>query len=88
MTGMAASLRIDGPALTADAEATQIDTVVVIDEEGQHSITLLCRDTGKLKITQSLTFDAYEWERLKKVIADIDASVARIQEHGAVFRMG
>jgi len=82
-----ATLRIDGPPLTAHGEGTQIDTVVEIDADGNQTVVFNCRGTGRY-LVKNLAFDAYEWERLKKAIVDIDATVARIQERGAVFRVG
>jgi hypothetical protein len=82
---MAATLRIDGPATQADGY--EIDTTIVVDEQGQHAVAIHFRRPDSSKVTTYI-FEAYDYERLKEAFKSIDVTLAKLQERGAVFRMG
>jgi hypothetical protein len=76
---MKAMLRIYGPPITANSQATQIESIVSVNPEGKRSVELLCRTAGEGRSHDSLTFNEDEWQRLKQAIAEIDATMRPVR---------
>lgn len=86
MAGPTIRIPTNSPA-TSNGECRHLDMEVVVGEDGLQKVYLWIRKTGSSK-TDLMTFDAYEWERFKKMIGVADELMKKIESGGAVFKIG
>lgn len=76
---------------TADREGTQVEIDVEVVADGTSLVILRGRASdadGYDPPQVLLTFDDYEWARIKKAVAVVDELKAKIEAGGAFFRVG
>lgn len=73
---------------TAFSEGLHLELDVKVSSDGQHTVYMWGRKTGTGKMKLLATFDAYEWERFKKMLAAADELLKKIEAGGAVFKIG
>jgi hypothetical protein len=72
---------------TANGEQKHLVFEVKVTGDGQSMVHVLWRSTNGSK-HDVLTFDAYEWERLKKALGIVDQVMQKVADGGATFKIG
>lgn len=84
----APSINLPVPAAaTAFEELVNLDFDIVVSQDGKSVVRVWAR-SGSRDSANILSFDDYEWARLKKAVAAIDELLGKVESGGAVFRIG
>lgn len=75
-------------AATAFGEGLNLEFELQVSRNGETKVCVHGRPQGSHSSRVLLTFDAYEWARLKKATDEIDELLAKVEAGGATFKIG